>query len=141
MFAFFNFFISLTRSGNRVIIMSIHQPRYSIYKQFDSLTLLSQGNMVYHGDIKETLQYFSGLGEGERERGGKERKRGRQRGTRFVHVKFQDNVFIYFYYFISGYICEEHDNPADFLLDVINQCEGQTSATAGNTAVYPQYLT
>ena len=76
-----------------------------------------------------------------RERGGKERKRGRQRGTRFVHVKFQDNVFIYFYYFISGYICEEHDNPADFLLDVINQCEGQTSATAGNTAVYPQYLT
>ena len=82
--------------------MSIHQPRYSIYKQFDSLTLLSQGNMVYHGDIKETLQYFSGLGEGERERGGKERerKRGRQRGTKFVHaieVKFQDNVFIYFY--------------------------------------------
>ena len=64
----FLFFISLTRSGNRVIIMSIHQPRYSIYKQFDSLTLLSQGNMVYHGDIKETLQYFSGLGEEERER-------------------------------------------------------------------------
>ena len=58
-----------------------------------------------------------------------------------IVVKFQDNVFIYFYYFISGYICEEHDNPADFLLDVINQCEGQTSATAGKTAVYPQYLT
>ena len=89
MFAFFNFFISLTRSGNRVIIMSIHQPRYSIYKQFDSLTLLSQGNMVYHGDIKETLQYFSGLGE-ERERERREREgeeeRERKRGTKFVHV-------------------------------------------------------
>ena len=22
-----------------------------------------------------------------------------------------------------GYICEEHNNPADFLLDVINECE------------------
>ena len=61
--------------------MSIHQPRYSIYKQFDSLTLLSQGNMVYHGDIKETLQYFSGLGEGgreRREREGEEERRERE---------------------------------------------------------------
>uniref|UniRef100_A0A1X7TGR7 ABC transporter family G domain-containing protein n=1 Tax=Amphimedon queenslandica TaxID=400682 RepID=A0A1X7TGR7_AMPQE len=82
--------LSLSRNSERIIVMSIHQPRYSIYKQFDSLTLLSQGNMVYHGAIKETLPYFINL----------------------------------------GYFCEEHDNPADFLLDVINQCEGLTSATA-----------
>ena len=61
--------------------MSIHQPRYSIYKQFDSLTLLSQGNMVYHGDIKETLQYFSGLGEEEREREEGKRERVEERET------------------------------------------------------------
>jgi ATP-binding cassette subfamily G (WHITE) protein 2 len=24
-----------------------------------------------------------------------------------------------------GFICEEHDNPADFILDVINECEKQ----------------
>ncbi|XP_019863420.1 PREDICTED: ATP-binding cassette sub-family G member 2-like [Amphimedon queenslandica] len=66
---------NLSRNSERIIIMSIHQPRYSIYKQFDSLTLLSQGNMVYHGAIKETLPYFTNL----------------------------------------GYVCEEHDNPADFL--------------------------
>ena len=24
---------------------------------------------------------------------------------------------------LLGYTCEEHDNPADFLLDVINHCE------------------
>ncbi|XP_003392114.2 PREDICTED: ATP-binding cassette sub-family G member 2-like, partial [Amphimedon queenslandica] len=81
---------NLSRNSERIIVMSIHQPRYSIYKQFDSLTLLSQGNMVYHGAIKETLPYFTNL----------------------------------------GYFCEEHDNPADFLLDVTNQCEGLTSATA-----------
>ena len=43
------------------------------------------------------------------------------------------NFLLYsmFMFLFLGYVCEEHDNPADFLLDVINQCEGQTSATAG----------
>ena len=40
-------------------------------------------------------------------------------------------VYSMFMFLFLGYVCEEHDNPADFLLDVINQCEGQTSATAG----------
>ena len=26
--------------------------------------------------------------------------------------------------FCPGFRCEEHDNPADFLLDVLNHCEG-----------------
>ncbi|XP_019854880.1 PREDICTED: ATP-binding cassette sub-family G member 2-like [Amphimedon queenslandica] len=69
--------------NNRVVVLSIHQPRYSIYKQFDTLTLLSQGEMVYHGRRYEVLEHFNRL----------------------------------------GYACEEHDNPADFLLDVINRCE------------------
>ena len=44
--------------------MSIHQPRYSIYKLFDTITLMSLGNIVYHGTAGETaLQYFSGLGQ------------------------------------------------------------------------------
>ena len=58
------FFItfSLSNTGNRIIIMSIHQPRYSIYRLFDTLTLLSKGNMIYHGMTKDSLDYFERLG-------------------------------------------------------------------------------
>ncbi|XP_064416330.1 broad substrate specificity ATP-binding cassette transporter ABCG2 [Latimeria chalumnae] len=46
----------------RTIIFSIHQPRYSIYKLFDSMTLLANGRMVYHGPAKNALDYFSSIG-------------------------------------------------------------------------------
>ena len=42
--------------------MSIHQPRYSIYKMIDQLTLLSKGEIVYHGKQSEAKHYFSSLG-------------------------------------------------------------------------------
>lgn len=54
---------SLCNGGGRVIIMSIHQPRYSIFKQIDTLTLLSRGNMVYHGLTNDCLDYFTRLGQ------------------------------------------------------------------------------
>ena len=48
---------------DRVIIVSIHQPRYSIYKLFDTLTILSKGDLVYHGLAgNHALQYFNDLG-------------------------------------------------------------------------------
>uniref|UniRef100_A0AAX7UVQ7 ABC transporter domain-containing protein n=1 Tax=Astatotilapia calliptera TaxID=8154 RepID=A0AAX7UVQ7_ASTCA len=65
-------------NNGRTIILSIHQPRYTIYRLFDSLTLLVNGHQVYHGPARSALEYF------------------------------------------SGYICEPHNNPADFFLDVIN---------------------
>ncbi|XP_066911923.1 broad substrate specificity ATP-binding cassette transporter ABCG2-like isoform X2 [Clytia hemisphaerica] len=46
----------------RTIIFSIHQPRYSVFKQFDTLTLLSAGEMVYHGDPNNAITYFKDLG-------------------------------------------------------------------------------
>ncbi|XP_065906201.1 broad substrate specificity ATP-binding cassette transporter ABCG2-like isoform X2 [Dysidea avara] len=49
-------------SSGRVIIMSIHQPRYSIYKLFDSLTLISRGRLVYNGPANNALNYFSQIG-------------------------------------------------------------------------------
>ncbi|XP_049576286.1 broad substrate specificity ATP-binding cassette transporter ABCG2d isoform X1 [Syngnathus scovelli] len=54
----------LRRMANqgRTIIMSIHQPRYSIYRLFDSLTLLVGGKMVYHGPAPNTLDYFANIG-------------------------------------------------------------------------------
>ncbi|NXU45487.1 ABCG2 protein, partial [Drymodes brunneopygia] len=51
----------LSRRG-RTIIFSIHQPRYSIFKLFDSLTLLASGKVLYHGPAKHALEYFSSIG-------------------------------------------------------------------------------
>ena len=56
---------SLSRVNNRIVIMSIHQPRYSIYKLFDTLTLLSVGSMVYHGNAHKALEYFEKSGESD----------------------------------------------------------------------------
>ena len=90
------------------IILSIHQPRYSIFKLFDSITLLSKGDMVYHGPANRALDYFTA----------------------------------------HGYECEEHDNPADFFLDIIIRNEVaalqktldapetlQKSTPGGNTSI------
>uniref|UniRef100_A0A8C4GWQ0 Broad substrate specificity ATP-binding cassette transporter ABCG2 n=1 Tax=Dicentrarchus labrax TaxID=13489 RepID=A0A8C4GWQ0_DICLA len=54
----------LKRMANhgRTIIMSIHQPRYSIYRLFDTLTLLVGGKMVYHGPAPNALDYFANIG-------------------------------------------------------------------------------
>ncbi|XP_072858080.2 broad substrate specificity ATP-binding cassette transporter ABCG2 [Pogona vitticeps] len=46
----------------RTIIFSIHQPRYSIFKLFDTMTLLAAGRLIYHGPADDALNYFSDLG-------------------------------------------------------------------------------
>ncbi|PIK50784.1 ATP-binding cassette transporter subfamily G member 2a [Apostichopus japonicus] len=63
----------------RTIIFSIHQPRFTIFRQINRLHLLSLGETVYHGPADSALEYFSNI----------------------------------------GYVCEEHNNPADFFLDTI----------------------
>ncbi|TPP64886.1 Placenta-specific ATP-binding cassette transporter [Fasciola gigantica] len=53
---------TLSRRG-RTIIFSIHQPKYSIYKLFDSLTLVYRGRLVYHGPARHhPIRYFINLG-------------------------------------------------------------------------------
>ncbi|XP_008842861.1 ATP-binding cassette sub-family G member 2 [Nannospalax galili] len=46
----------------RTIIFSIHQPRYSIFKLFDSLTLLASGRLMFHGPAQKALEYFASTG-------------------------------------------------------------------------------
>uniref|UniRef100_UPI0040389056 broad substrate specificity ATP-binding cassette transporter ABCG2-like n=1 Tax=Callospermophilus lateralis TaxID=76772 RepID=UPI0040389056 len=53
--------ISISEQG-RTIIFTIHQPRYSIFKLFDSLTLLASGKLMYHGPAQEALEYFESAG-------------------------------------------------------------------------------
>mmetsp|Transcript_19821 Transcript_19821/g.17547 ORF Transcript_19821/g.17547 Transcript_19821/m.17547 type:complete len:739 (+) Transcript_19821:88-2304(+) len=52
----------LCMSGVTVIV-SVHQPRSSIYKLFDQLILLAEGRVAYSGEAGETVvSYFSKLG-------------------------------------------------------------------------------
>uniref|UniRef100_A0A3Q0SD38 ATP-binding cassette, sub-family G (WHITE), member 2b n=1 Tax=Amphilophus citrinellus TaxID=61819 RepID=A0A3Q0SD38_AMPCI len=46
----------------KTVIFSIHQPRYSIFKQFDHLTLMHKGEVVYAGAADHALVYFTDLG-------------------------------------------------------------------------------
>ncbi|XP_004848108.1 ATP-binding cassette sub-family G member 2 [Heterocephalus glaber] len=46
----------------RTIIFSIHQPQDSIFKMFDSLTLLASRKLVFHGPASEAVQYFASSG-------------------------------------------------------------------------------
>nr|XP_039270074.1 broad substrate specificity ATP-binding cassette transporter ABCG2-like [Styela clava] len=90
----------LGRQGH-TIVCSIHQPRYSIYKLLDTLTLLSKGNLVYHGPNEDALAFFESL----------------------------------------GYICEMHDNPADFFLDVLNGHHAKSTSSAENSDTKEKDLT
>ncbi|XP_035668586.1 broad substrate specificity ATP-binding cassette transporter ABCG2-like isoform X1 [Branchiostoma floridae] len=46
----------------KTIIFSIHQPRFSIFRLFDSLMLLANGEVVYHGASGQALDYFQSIG-------------------------------------------------------------------------------
>ncbi|VTJ72803.1 Hypothetical predicted protein [Marmota monax] len=55
------FLKSISEQG-RTIIFTIHQPRYSVFKLFDSLTLLASGKLMYHGPAQKALEYFQSAG-------------------------------------------------------------------------------
>ncbi|KFW07739.1 ATP-binding cassette sub-family G member 2, partial [Eurypyga helias] len=46
----------------KTIIFSIHQPRYSIFRLFDNLTLLAAGRVLYHGPAQHAIEYFRTIG-------------------------------------------------------------------------------
>ncbi|KAL7982106.1 hypothetical protein Chor_001163 [Crotalus horridus] len=53
--------ILMSKQG-KTIIFSIHQPRYSIFRVFDKLTLLAAGRLLYHGPAQNALEYFKTIG-------------------------------------------------------------------------------
>eukprot|EP01088_Endostelium_zonatum_P020354 TRINITY_DN7464_c0_g1_i1.p1 TRINITY_DN7464_c0_g1~~TRINITY_DN7464_c0_g1_i1.p1 ORF type:complete len:840 (+),score=188.85 TRINITY_DN7464_c0_g1_i1:69-2588(+) len=52
----------LTREEGRTVIATIHQPSSETFYTFDDLYLLSEGNLVYGGPIKEAVSYFQKIG-------------------------------------------------------------------------------
>lgn len=51
----------MAKRGNTVIA-SIHQPRSSIVKMFDDVTLISEGKVIYTGEAQTMSTYFKKLG-------------------------------------------------------------------------------
>uniref|UniRef100_A0A7S0NXL9 ABC transporter domain-containing protein n=1 Tax=Calcidiscus leptoporus TaxID=127549 RepID=A0A7S0NXL9_9EUKA len=52
----------LTKNRGRTVVLSIHQPRSSIYAMFDRLLLLAGGNVMYNGDGSAAVSYFEAAG-------------------------------------------------------------------------------
>lgn len=59
-----NLVITLSRlaRGNRLILLSVHQPRSDIFQLFDLVVLLSSGSAVYCGAARDMVSYFTTLG-------------------------------------------------------------------------------
>ncbi|XP_047458534.1 ATP-binding cassette sub-family G member 8 isoform X2 [Mugil cephalus] len=59
-----NLVITLSRlaRGNRLVLLSVHQPRSDIFQLFDLVVLLSSGSAVYCGAAREMVPYFTALG-------------------------------------------------------------------------------
>jgi hypothetical protein len=53
---------SLAREEGKTIITSIHQPSSAVFFGFDKLMLLADGNVVYFGTPKDSLEHVKNLG-------------------------------------------------------------------------------
>ena len=53
---------SLAREEGKTIITSIHQPSSAVFFGFDKLMLLADGNVVYFGTPKDSLEHVKKLG-------------------------------------------------------------------------------
>lgn len=54
--------LSRLARGNRLILLSVHQPRSDIFQLFDLVVLLSSGSAVYCGAARDMVSYFTALG-------------------------------------------------------------------------------
>lgn len=50
--------VKLSRDFNRTIVFTIHQPRSNIVSLFDKLLLLSEGDLIYSGDMIKCNDFF-----------------------------------------------------------------------------------
>lgn len=59
-----NLVITLSRlaRGNRLVLLSLHQPRSDIFQLFDLVLLMTSGLTAYCGTAKDMVRYFTELG-------------------------------------------------------------------------------
>lgn len=54
--------VKLAKDFNRTIVFTIHQPRSNIVSLFDKLLLLSEGDLVYSGEMISCNEFFCNIG-------------------------------------------------------------------------------
>jgi ABC-type multidrug transport system ATPase subunit len=54
--------VKIAKKYQRTVIATIHQPSSQIFKFFDKLLLLSQGETVYIGKASNSIKYFNSIG-------------------------------------------------------------------------------
>ena len=52
----------LTADQDKQVIATIHQPSSEIFQMLDSLLILTNGHVVYHGPTKDVVAYFDRYG-------------------------------------------------------------------------------
>lgn len=100
----------------RTVACSIHQPRSSIYRMFDLLILLSEGNVLYNGIASPaySLKYFT---EGKLDESESYEKHYFGMAQMF---QFGFCLEIFFCSAPLNLNCPSHFNPADWFLDVVS---------------------
>lgn len=54
--------LSRLAKGNRLVLISIHQPRSDIFGLFDLVLLMTSGTTIYLGAAQHMVQYFTAVG-------------------------------------------------------------------------------
>ncbi|KAK1333110.1 hypothetical protein QTO34_006646 [Cnephaeus nilssonii] len=54
--------LSRLAKGNRLVLISLHQPRSDIFRLFDLVLLMASGIPIYLGAAQHMVQYFTALG-------------------------------------------------------------------------------
>ena len=52
----------LVKTRNKLVLLTIHQPRSDIFHLFDAIAILSLGEMVYYGAKDDLLTHFANAG-------------------------------------------------------------------------------
>lgn len=52
----------LAKSHNKLVVMTVHQPRSDIFTLLDCIGIMSMGEIVYFGPRVDMMGYFSELG-------------------------------------------------------------------------------
>jgi hypothetical protein len=54
--------LSRLAKGNRLVLISLHQPRSDIFRLFDLVLLMTSGTTIYLGAAEHMVQYFTAIG-------------------------------------------------------------------------------
>ncbi|KAM8787164.1 ATP-binding cassette sub-family G member 8 isoform 2-T2 [Rhynchonycteris naso] len=54
--------LSRLAKGNRLVLISLHQPRSDIFRLFDLVLLMTSGTTIYLGAAQHMVQYFTAVG-------------------------------------------------------------------------------